>query len=243
MKKLLLATALVTLGTGAMAQDAIKIGTEGAYEPYNYIDQATGALVGFEIELGAELCKRAALSCEFVQNDWDSIIPNLQSGNYDAIMAGMSITDERMKVINFSENYTPPSKSAYMAPAADANIGEGAVISAQTGTIQAGYIAEQPGNTLLEFATPDETVAAVKNGEADAVFADKDYLVGIAKDSGGALVMLNNDVPIGGGIGIGLRQSDTELKAKFDTAVQSMKADGSLNALIEKYFGPEADKF
>ena len=243
MKKLLLATAFAAIAGVASAQDAIKIGTEGAYEPYNYIDQATGKLVGFEIELGGELCKRANLTCEFVQNDWDSIIPNLQSGNYDAIMAGMSITDERKKVITFSENYTPPSKSSYMAASADANTGEGAVISAQTGTIQAGYIAEQAGNTLLEFATPDETVAAVKNGEADAVFADKDYLVPIAGDSGGALVMLDKDVALGGGIGVGLRQSDTELKAKFDGAIQAMKADGSLNALIEKYFGPESEKF
>src|SRR5690606_21960125 len=132
-------------------------------EPYNYIDQATGELVGFEIELGTELCKRAGLSCEFVQNDWDSIIPNLQSGNYDAIMAGMSITDERKAMIDFSENYTPPSSSAYMATSAEANIGEGAVIAAQISTIQSGYIAEQAGVTLLEFASPDETVAAVKN--------------------------------------------------------------------------------
>lgn len=243
MKKLLLATALAALGTGAFAQDAIKIGTEGAYEPYNYIDQATGELVGFEIELGTELCKRAGLSCEFVQNDWDSIIPNLQSGNYDAIMAGMSITDERKAMIDFSENYTPPSSSAYMATSAEANIGEGAVIAAQISTIQSGYIAEQAGVTLLEFASPDETVAAVKNGEADAVFADKDYLVPIAEDSGGALVMLDNDVALGGGIGIGLRKSDTALNEKLTAAIQSMKADGSLNALIEKYFGPEAEKF
>lgn len=243
MKKLLLATALVTLGASAQAQDIVKIATEGAYEPYNYIDQATGKLVGFEIDLAAELCKRAELKCEVIQNEWDSIIPNLQSGNYDAIMAGMSITAEREKVIMFSENYTPPSKSAYMAAAADANIGEGAVVSAQVSTIQAGYIAEQAGVTLLEFASPDETVAAVKNGEADAVFADKDYLVPIAGDSGGALVMLDKDVALGGGIGVGLRQSDTELKAKFDTAIQAMKADGSLNALIEQYFGAAAEKF
>ena len=243
MKKLLLANAFALVAGSVGAQDAIKIGTEGAYEPYNYIDQATGALVGFEIELGAELCKRAGLTCEFVQNDWDSIIPNLQSGNYDAIMAGMSITDERKQVIDFSENYTPPSKSSYMGLTADANIGEGAVIAAQTGTIQAGYIAEQAGNTLLEFATPDETVAAVKNGEADAVFADKDYLVPIAGDSGGALVMLDNDIALGGGIGIGMRKSDTELRGKFDEAIKAMKADGSLNALIVKYFGEESDKF
>lgn len=243
MKKMMLATALLALTAGAsLAQDVVRIGTEGAYEPYNYIDQATGELTGFEIELGNELCKRATLNCEFVQNAWDSIIPNLQSGNYDLIMAGMSITAERDEVIDFSQNYIPPASSAYLALTADVAIGEGAVIAAQTGTIQAGYVAES-GATLLEFATPDETVAAVKNGEADAVFADKDYLAPIAADSNGELVLLAEEVQLGGGVGIGLRETDTELKDKLNAAIQSMKDDGSLNTMITKWFGPEAATF
>lgn len=243
MKKMMLASALMALTAGAsMAQDVVRIGTEGAYEPYNYIDQATGELTGYEIELGNELCKRASLNCEFVQNAWDSIIPNLQSGNYDMIMAGMSITAERDEVIDFSQNYIPPASSAYLALTADVNTGEGAVVAAQTGTIQAGYVAES-GATLLEFATPDETVAAVKNGEADAVFADKDYLAPIAADSNGELVLLANEVQLGGGVGIGLRESDTELKEKMNAAIQSMKDDGSLNAMIKKWFGDEAVVF
>ena len=243
MKKMMLATALLALTAGAsVAQDVVRIGTEGAYEPYNYIDQATGELTGYEIELGAELCKRAAVNCEFVQNAWDSIIPNLQSGNYDMIMAGMSITAERDEVIDFSQNYIPPASSAYLALTADVAIGEGAVIAAQTGTIQAGSIAES-GATLLDFATPDETVAAVKNGEADAVFADKDYLAPIAGDSGGELVLLADEVQLGGGVGIGLRETDTELKDKMNAAIQSMKDDGTLNTMITKWFGPEAATF
>ncbi len=243
MKKMMLATAVLALTAGAsLAQDVVRIGTEGAYEPYNYIDQATGELTGYEIELGNELCTRAGLTCEFVQNAWDSIIPNLQSGNYDLIMAGMSITDERDEVIDFSQNYIPPASSAYLALTADANVGEGAVVAAQTGTIQAGYVAES-GATLLEFATPDETVAAVRNGEADAVFADKDYLAPIAADSNGEVVLLANEVQLGGGVGIGLRETDTELKDKLNAAIQSMKDDGTLNTMITKWFGPEAATF
>ena len=115
-----------------------------------------------------------------------------------------------------------------MALTADADI-KGGVVAAQVGTIQAGYVAES-GATLLEFATPDETVAAVRNGEADAVFADKDYLAPIAAESGGELVLSGDEVQLGGGVGMGLRESDTELKAKFDAAIQSMKDDGTLNA-------------
>jgi polar amino acid transport system substrate-binding protein len=240
MKKLILGLAALALSAGFAAAQTVRMGTEGAYPPYNFVNDA-GEVDGFERELGDELCKRAGLTCEWVVNDWDSIIPNLQSGNYDTIIAGMSITDERKKVISFTQNYYPPTASAFMAASADADLA-GGVIAAQTGTIQAGHIAET-GATLLEFATPDETVAAVRNGEADAVFADKDFLTPIAAESGGALVMVGEEVPLGGGIGMGLRQSDTELAGKFDAAIAAMKADGTLNTLITKWFGEGANTF
>ena len=78
-------------------------------------------------------------------------------------------------------------------------------MAAQVGTIQAGYVAES-GATLLEFATPDETVAAVRNGEADAVFADKDYLAPIVAESGGDLSFAGEDIQLGGGVGMGYSQ-------------------------------------
>ena len=240
MKKLIIATALVALSTGlATAQDVVRLGTEGAYPPFNFINDA-GEIAGFERDVGDELCKRAALTCEWVTNEWDSIIPNLQSGNYDVIIAGMSITDERDEVIDFSQNYFPPAASAYVALSADADLK--GTVSAQISTIQAGYVAES-GATVLEFATPDETVAAVRNGEAEAVFADKDFLAPIVAESNGELMFVGEEVQLGGGVGLGLRESDTELKAKFDAAIQSMKDDGTINALIEKHFGPETAKF
>ena len=240
MKKLILTAALLALTAGGASAQTIRMGTEGAYPPYNFINDK-GEVDGFEREMGDELCKRAGLTCEWVQNDWDSIIPNLQSGNYDTIIAGMSITDEREKVIDFTQNYYPPTKSAYLALSVDADVKTGTV-AAQVGTIQAGYIAES-GGTLLEFATPDETVAAVRNGEAVAVFADRDYLIPIAAESGGTLVLLAEEVALGGGVGMGLRESDKDLKAKFDKGIGDMKADGSLNALIKKWFGDAGATF
>ncbi len=236
MKKIILAAALAVTANFAMAQDVVRMGTEGAYPPYNFINDA-GEVDGFEIELGNELCARAGLTCEWVTNDWDSIIPNLVSSNYDTIIAGMSITDERDEVIDFTQNYILPTGSAYVAASEGADL-MGGVISAQTATIQAGYIAES-GATLVEFATPDETIAAVKNGEADAVFADLDYLTPIVAESGGALMFVGDEVPLGGGVGMGLRESDGELKAKFNAAIDTMKADGTLNTMLIKWFGAE----
>jgi polar amino acid transport system substrate-binding protein len=206
------------------------MGTEGAYAPWNFVNDA-GEIDGFERELGDELCKRASLTCEWVKNDWDSIIPNLVSGNYDTIIAGMSITDERDEVIDFTQAYTPPDPSAYLAMSADVDPA-GAVVAAQAATIQANFVA-QNGWTLIEFATPEETVAAVKNGEADAVLADKSFLDTMVGQDG--LVMLERMEAIGGGVGMGIRESDGELRGKFDAAIQSMKDDGSLNELIAKW--------
>lgn len=239
MKKLLLASAIFAFGAGLASAQVVRLATEGAYPPFNIITDA-GEVGGFEREFGDEACKRAALECTWSINDWDSIIPNLQSGNYDAIMAGMSITDERKEVIDFSENYFPPTASAYVAAAADANLA--GVVAAQSSTIQAGYVAES-GATLLEFPTADETVAAVRNGEADAVFADKDFLRPMVDESGGALMFVGEDVALGGGVGIGLRQSDTELRDKFNVAIASMKADGTLNTMLTKHFGAESPLF
>lgn len=244
MKKIILSATALAMMAGAAFADAhgktIRMGTEGAYPPYNFLNDA-GEVDGFEREVGDELCARAELTCEWVTNEWDSIIPNLTSGNYDTIIAGMSITDERDEVIDFTQNYFPPAASAYAAKSADADL-TGGVIAAQTSTIQAGYVAES-GATLLEFATYDETVAAVMSGEADAVFADKDALAPTVEESGGEMVFAGDDVPLGGGIGLGLRESDTELKEKFDAAIQSMKDDGSLNELIVKWFGADAKTF
>jgi len=240
MKKLALTLGVLALSaTTAFAQQTVRMGTEGAYPPYNMINDK-GEVDGFERELGDELCKRAELTCTWVSTDWDSIIPNLTAGNYDTILAGMSITEERKAVLNFSQAYFPPSASAYAALSTDADLK--GVIAAQTGTIQASHVATT-GATLLEFATPDETVAAVRNGEAEAALADKDFLAPIVNESNGELVWVGEDIPLGEGIGIGFRKSDDELKGKFDKAIDSMKADGSLNVLIKKWFGDEANTF
>ena len=119
-----------------------------------------------------------------------------------------------------------------MALSADINL-SGAVIAAQTNTIQSGFIAAS-GAILVEFSTPEETIAAVKNGEADAVLADSSFLTPIA-ESDPDLVLLAKTELIGGGVGMGLRESDDDLRVKFDAAIALMKVNGTLNALITKH--------
>lgn len=243
MKTVMLSAALALTAGFAMAEShsmTVRLGTEGAYPPFNFINDA-GEVAGYEREIGDELCKRAELTCEWVTNDWDSIIPNLVSGNYDVIIAGMSITAERDEVIDFTQNYYPPATSSYLAMSDSVDVSSG-VIAAQTATIQAAHVAES-GATLVEFATPDETIAAVQNGEADAVFADTDYLKPFVEESGGEFMFVAEPVQLGGGVGLGLRESDTELKAKLDAAITSMKEDGTINELLKKYFGEDTQTY
>jgi polar amino acid transport system substrate-binding protein len=241
MKKLALAAvaALAMFATSANAQ-AIRIGTEGAYEPWNYVD-ADGKLAGLDVDVLNELCTRAGLECTFVQTAWDTIIPNLNAGNYDVIAAGMSITEERQQAINFTADYSPPDASGFMmleSSNVDPNNLKGLKIGTQTGTIQDGYAAANlaDGNTLLTFDTASNALADLMAGNIDVILADSSYVDEAVANSGGALKTSDITVAIGGGVGAGVRKADTELLAKLDEALAAAKADGTIDALILKHF-------
>jgi polar amino acid transport system substrate-binding protein len=156
-------------------------------------------------------------------------------------MAGMGITEERDEVIDFTQNYVPPSPSIYVGLTEDVDVAS-ATVAAQTNTLQAALVAES-GATLLEFATQDEALAAVQAGEADAFFADSEALAPAVEAAGGSLVQIGEPIPVGGGVAVGLRESDTELKETLDAAITAMKEDGSLNALLAQWFGDEPPQY
>ena len=205
MKKILIAAAATLVLAGAAQAQTVRIGTEGAYEPWNYFD-ADGNLAGLDIDVMNELCDRAGFECTFVQTAWDTIIPNLNAGNYDVIAAGMSITEERAEAVNFTADYSPPESSAWMMRADtefDPGNIEGVKIGTQTGTIQAGYVEENlsEGNTLSTFATAPDALADLMSGNIDVILADKSYVDETIAASGDALQTLDETVKIGGGVG------------------------------------------
>lgn len=241
MKKMMLAAAAVlALGTPAMAQETVRIATEGAYAPWNFLNDA-GAPAGYEIDLGNAVCEKAGITCEWIINDWDSIIPNLLAGNYDLIMAGMSITDERLETIDFTQNYFPPDPSKFVTAAGsgvDPSALSDARIGVQGGTIQAAYAEENlaSGNTIVTFATADQAMADLMAGNLDTILADGAYLEPVVAASSGAIEFVGEDVMIGGGVGAGLRKDAGELKTKIDDALTALKADGTVDKLIAQWF-------
>jgi len=241
MKKIILAAvAALALGGSAMAQESIRIATEGAYAPWNFLDDS-GKPAGFEIDLGNAICEKAGLTCEWLINDWDSIIPNLLAGNYDLIMAGMSITDERLETIDFTQNYFPPDPSKFVAMAGteiDFAALSGKRVGVQGGTIQAAYAEENfaSDNTIVTFTTADQAMADLAAGNLDTILADGAYLEPVVTASGGAIAFGGEDVLIGNGVGGGLRKDDADLKAKLDETLTALKADGTVDELIAKWF-------
>ena len=221
--------------------DVVKMGTEGAYPPYNFIND-NGEVDGFERELGDQLCQKAELQCSWVTNDWDSIIPNLVAGDYDTILAGMSITDERDEIIDFTQPYIPPSPSVYVARAGAGEEAVTGTVAAQVATIQADYLS-QSASTLVQVELAEDVFSAVLAGEADATLVDIEFARQHLATSGEGLAIVGPQVMLDAGTGIGLRETDGALKDKLNGAIDAMKEDGSLNTLIEKWFGPDALTF
>ncbi len=241
MKKILIPIIIsaMAFASNVMAEK-IRIGSEGAYAPWNYLDDS-GKLAGFEIDLGNELCKRAKLECEFVVNEWDTIIPNLLAGNYDAIMAGMSITDERKQSINFSDQYFPPDPSMFAVlkgTELDIMNMKGKKIGVQGATIQAAYAEEKfkADNDILSYETGDQSVADLMAGNVDVVLADGSFLEPVLEAAKGGVAFVGEGVMIGGGVGIGMRKADSAIQGKMKTALDAVKADGTLDKLIMEYF-------
>jgi octopine/nopaline transport system substrate-binding protein len=217
MKNLIIVVALAAtmLAGPAVAQDynSIKIATEGAYKPWNFKD-AAGNVVGFEIDYVEELCKRMAIECTFVEQAWSGIIPSLQAGKYDAIIAGMSITAKRKKVINFSRDYlsgggsfaTTKSNSMSSLKAAlakvdlkDVSTDEQAVIDVFNKALAGKTVGVQTATThenfVRKYLNKDITVRTydtqanldldLQAGRVDAALASKNYWAPLLKSDKG----------------------------------------------------------
>ena len=235
------ATLLAVCLSCAGEPDTVRMGTEGGYPPYNFIND-DGEVDGFERELGDELCRRADLECTWVTNEWDTIIDNLIGDDYDTIIAGMSITDERDEVIDFTQPYLPPSPSVYVALAGAGDEVIDGKVAAQVATVQSGYLSES-GATLLEYELAGEVFSAVLSGEADAALVDLEFAHEGMSENGEKLTIVGPEVMLDSGVGVGVREDDSELKDKLDRAIDAMKEDGSLNVLIKKWLGADANIF
>lgn len=240
----------VTMGApAASAQDEITkvvIGTEGAYPPFNVLE-ADGTLTGFDVDIAKALCEEMKVECTFVTQNWDGMIPALLAGKFDAIIASMSITEERKKQVDFSNKYynTPPAivvpKDSSITEASDAGLA-GKVLGAQSSTTHSNYAeAKLPSAELKLYPTADEYKLDIASGRIDAVIDDVVVLSEWLKTEEGACckvlgTLVPDPVINGPGAGVALRKEDDKLREMFNKAIVAIRADGTYKAINDKYF-------
>ncbi|PXX45908.1 MULTISPECIES: ABC transporter substrate-binding protein [Aquitalea] len=252
MRKVITAVSLALMATsfGAFAKDwkEVRFGVDASYAPFES-KAPDGKLVGFDIDLGNEICARLKAKCVWVENDFDGMIPALKAKKFDGVLSSMSINEARLKEINFSAKlFNTPTRmvakagSGLMPTAASL---KGKRVGVEQGTIQEAYAKAHwaPGGVeVVPYQNQSLVLADLASGRLDAslqdaIQADEGFL---KKPEGKGFAFaggdLNDPKTLGTGAGIGLRKEDTDLKAAIDKAIAGMLKDGTYKKIEKKYF-------
>jgi len=254
--KLKILSLLAFLATGmnsSFAAGELSIGTEGAYPPWSMAD-ASGNVTGFDADVGALLCAKLDKKCHFVVQAFDGLIPALKAKRFDVIISGMSITAERKKEINFSVGYAELA-NMFVAPKGSDLAGikdidtllkslDGKKVGVQAGTTHAHFLEKRaPNADLKTYDTLDQMQIDLAAGRIDTAFADASALQDFLDKPDGKNFQLVDvkiqstfDPSLGEGIGVGIAQDNTALKADIDKALCELIADGSVAKASEKWF-------
>ncbi len=239
-----LCAAFLLLGT-AQAKE-LRIGVEGAYPPFSW-KEADGSLKGFDIEIADALCQQMGYKCTLIEQDWDGMIPALMARKFDAIVASMSITEERKKRVNFTDKYynTPAkfvAKKGSGLKITKAGL-KGKRVGLQRGTTHQCFMEKMfPGVELVLYASQEEVFQDLAIGRIDAQFsdsiaADDGFLkTDAGKDFGFVGDDFNDKECHGEGAGIAVRKQDGDLLKEFNKAIKAIRANGVYQKINSKYF-------
>lgn len=247
MRNILLAAvaALVVGWAGTAKAETLRVGVEGAYPPFSYITPS-GELQGFDIDIANALCAEMGVECQLVAQDWDGIIPALLAGKYDAIVASMSITEERRQVVDFTDKYyQTPARFAAAAGAEFDFAGdlEGIRVGVQRATIHDNYITDNyPTAEIVRYGTQEEANLDLRAGRVDMLLADSMTLNEgfLETEAGEGFAFIGPELTdpqwFGEGAGIAIRQGEDELKERLNAAIAAIRADGTYDEIRQKYF-------
>ncbi|RQR61157.1 ABC transporter substrate-binding protein [Burkholderia sp. Bp9126] len=253
MKKILAAVtvALLAVSAGsAYAKDwtTVRFGVDASYPPFES-KGPDGKVVGFDVDLGNEICARLKAKCVWIENDFDGMIPALKARKFDGVLSSMSMTPARQEQIAFSAKlFNTPTrlvakKGSSLMP--DAKSVKGHRIGVEQGTIQETYAKTYwapAGATVVPYQNQDQVYADLIAGRLDGALQDAVQAdIGFLKTPRGKdfqFVGTDIDDPktLGNGAGIGLRKEDADLKAKIDKAIGDMRKDGTYDKIAKKYF-------
>lgn len=238
-----LAAAMFIAGPVQAEITHVKMGTEGAYPPFNNINE-DGKLVGFDIEIGNALCDAMNVTCEWVTSDWDGIIPALLAKKFDTITASMSITAERKEQIAFTDKYYTSPVRFIRRKGTDATPESisGAVVGVQSATVSENLVQGKfPDAEIKTYAEQEQANLDLTSGRVDLVAADAFVLMDFVDSEAGSDVEFvgpsyTDTEYLGEGIGIGVRKEDTELLQMLNDAIKQIREDGTYQEINAKYF-------
>ena len=241
-KKFLLAAAVTLAFSATAAAETLKMGIEAAYPPFNNKD-ASGQVVGFDVEIGNALCAKMKAECSIVTSDWDGIIPALNAKKFDFLISSMSITEERKQAVDFSDPYYS-NKLQFIAPKAktdfktDKDSLKGKVIGAQRATLAGTWLEDNLGDAveIKLYDTQENAYLDLTSGRVDAILADK-YVnyEWLKSDAGRAYEFKGDPVEESDKIGIAVRKGDP-IREKLNAALKEIVADGTYKKINDKYF-------
>jgi len=243
---LLTCAVVLAAASPALAQETLRIGVEGAYPPFSF-KQPDGTLAGFDIDIAQALCAEMARECTLVEQEWDGMIPALKARKFDAIVASMSITDERKRQIDFSDKYykTPArvvaKKGVELAGTAEGLAGKR--IGVQRGSTHQCYAEKTfPDAEIVLYGTQEEVFRDLALGRidvelSDPLIAQESFL---SKPEGAEFTFLPGDHTdvecYGEGVGIAVRKGDDELRDALSAAITAIREDGTYAKINDKYF-------
>ena len=235
-----------TLSLTAQAVD-LKVAIDPTYEPFTY-KTADGKPTGFDVDIANAICAEMKRNCVFVEQVWDSMIPGLQARKYDVVISSLSITDERKRVIDFSDRYykTPSAivvkkGTAYANPASL----KGKRIGVLKGSTQEKWAMGElkpVGVTVVPYEAQDQVYLDIRAGRLDGTVADKVEVHGgfLRKPEGKDYGYVGPDQYetkyYGDGIGIGMRKGQKDLKDQINKAIKTIRSNGTYNTIAKKYF-------
>ena len=242
--RILAIAATAGFATAAAAEDTVRMGTEGYYPPFNYFDSA-GEIKGFDIDIGNALCDAMEVSCEWVTTDWDGIIPALNSDKFDTIIASMGITEDRAKIVSFSEPYYfnaarfVASKDLGLETAMPADL-DGMIVGAQSGTLEVSMLETYfPDTEVKLYPKLDDALLDLGTGRVDLVLAGQ-FVVGdwLAGEDGACCEFVGEAFMADGmsGTGIAVRQEDDALRRNLNAALEQITEDGTYDEIRARYF-------
>ena len=248
MKKLIsIAIVCILVFSFAAMAETLKMGTNAAFQPYEYYDDESGDIIGIDAEVAALICEKLGYELEIVDMAFDSLIPALTSGKVDFVMAGMTVTEERKQSVDFTTSYAQGVQVVIVPEGSDITsiddlTAEGAshkvgVQQGTTGDLYATWdIADAGLGSVEPYANGPDAVLALTSGKVDCVMIDNEPAKNLVAANEGLKILETPYTVEDYAIAVA---KGSELTEKINAVLEELIADGSVQAVVEKYIPAE----